>query len=216
MSIRVLLVDDHEVVRSGLRAILDVESDIEVIAEAATGVAAVQMARELLPDVIVMDISMPDMTGIDATRRVVKEARDVKVLIFSGHFDIRNVLEAFRAGASGYLLKGSGVEEIAGAIRSMIEERLYLSPDLSGSLVADCLLKCPDVLPTSLALLNDGETEVLKRIASGESMKEIAFALDVSVKTVESRKQQVTKKLNLRSVAELTKFAIREGLTVLN
>lgn len=216
MSIRVLLVDDHEVVRSGLRAILDVEPDIEVIAEAATGVAAVQMARELLPDVIVMDISMPDMTGIDATRRVVKEARDVKVLIFSGHFDIRNVLEAFRAGARGYLLKGGGIEEIAGAIRNMTEEKLYLSPSLSESLVADCLLKCSGVLPTSLALLNDGETEVLKRIANGESMKEIAFALDVSVKTVESRKQQVAKKLDLRSVAELTKFAIREGLTTLN
>lgn len=216
MSIRVLLVDDHEVVRSGLRAILNVEPDMEVIAEADNGDAAVQMAMELLPDVVVMDICMPGMNGIDATRRVIDETNGVRVLVFSGYSDTRNVFAAFRAGANGYLVKDCAFGEIARAIRSTADDKHYLSPSLSGSLIADYLLKCPDVLPTSLALLSDREKEVLKRIADGESMKEIAFALEVSVKAIESRRQQIMNKLDLRSVAELTKYAVREGLSVLD
>lgn len=213
MKTKILLVDDHKILRDGICSLLKGYDDIEVIGEAPDGKTALQMVNELLPDLIIMDISMPDMNGIDATRRIRNEHPDVKVIALSMHHDKQFVSEIFRAGASGYLIKDSAFDELDHAIRIVMNGKTYINPQIA-SLVVESLISQSSMPPSqSFSLLTEREREVLQLIAEGRSTKQIAFDLHVSSKTVESHRRQVMGKLNVRSVAELTKFAIREGLT---
>jgi DNA-binding NarL/FixJ family response regulator len=215
MAIRILLAEDHKIVREGLRFILAMEQDIDVIAEAGNGRMAVQLAIEVEPDVAVIDIAMPEMNGIEATRRILCEKPGIKVLALSMHSARRFVAEALSAGAKGYLLKDCASEELVRAIRTVAANETYLSPKVADLIVKDYMKRLPDSQLPACTLLSNREREVLQLIAEGHSTKEIAFTLEVSIKTIETHRLQIMKKLNLHSVAELTRFAIREGLTPL-
>lgn len=215
MRIRVLLADDHKIVREGLRSLLEKESDFEVTAVADNGRVAVQLASEMRPDVVVMDIAMPEMNGIEATRRITAENPEIKVLALSMHSARRFVVEVLSAGAKGYLLKDCAADELVRAIHTVAAEKIYLSPDVADQIVKDYVKHVPDSQPTAFSQLSTREKEVLQLIAEGRNTKEIAFTLAVSIKTVETHRQQIMKKLNLQSVAGLTRYAIREGLTPL-
>jgi len=216
MTIRVLLADDHKIVREGLMSLLEKEPDIDVVAMADNGRTAVQFAGELKPDVAVLDIGMPEMNGIEAIRRISHDDPEIKVLTLSMHSARRFVTEALSAGAKGYMLKDCAVEELVRAIRTVANNETYLSPKVAGLIVRDYLKHSPDSAQSHDYLLSTREREVLQLIAEGESTKEIAFKLSVSIKTIETHRQQIMKKLNLHSVAELTRYAIREGLTPLD
>lgn len=215
MNIKVLLVDDHKIVREGLRSLLEKEGDITIVAEADNGRTAAQRATEMLPDVVVMDIAMPEMNGIEATRRITAENPEIRVLALSMHSARRFVSEALSVGAKGYLLKDCAADELVRAIRTVAADKIYLSPDITDQIVKDYVKNLPDSPPAALNMLSTREKEVLQLIAEGRNTKEIAFTLNVSIKTIETHRQQIMKKLNLQSVAGLTRYAIREGLTPL-
>jgi len=215
MTIRILLADDHKIVREGLVALLEKESDIEVIAVAEDGRTAVQLAQDLLPDVAVIDIGMPGMNGIETTRCITVENPGTRVLVLSMHSARRYVFEALSAGAKGYILKDCASEDLARALRIVAGNETYLSPKIAGVLVKDCVNLLPEQGSECAAILSRREREVLQLVAEGHNTKEIAFMLEVSVKTVETHRQQLMKKLDLQSVAGLTRYAIREGLTPL-
>jgi DNA-binding NarL/FixJ family response regulator len=216
MPLNILLADDHAIVRAGLRALMEQEEDLTVVAEAGTGVRALELARELRPEVIVMDITMPDMNGIDATRLITRELPQVRVLALSMESDRRFVVEALRAGASGYLLKDALFAELATAVRSVAADQTYLGARISEIIIKDYLQRIPTDADASSEMLTPHEREVLQLIADGMNSKEIAYAFDVSVKTVENQRHTLMKKLGLYSIAKLTKYAVREGLTTLN
>jgi DNA-binding NarL/FixJ family response regulator len=216
MNLRILLADDHAIVRDGLRALLEKEPDMEVVAEAATGKEAVKFANDHHPDVIVMDISMPDMNGIDATRHIVGNLPDVRVLALSMESDRRFVVEVLKAGATGYLLKDSAFAELATAIRTVSSGEPYLGPKITEVIIREYLQRIPSAGTLTCEELTTREREILQLIADGRNAKEIAFAFEVSLKTVENQRHSIMKKLNLYSIAELTKYAIREGLTTLH
>ena len=215
MKIKILLADDHKIVRDGLRALIDKSSDIEVVAEAADGRTAVQLVKKLTPDVAVMDISMPDLNGIEATRRIAAEARHVKVLILSMHSDGRLIKQVFAAGASGYMIKECAGDELMNAIRTVAADQLYLSPRITRTLLTGYLSGQQIAESSVFTVLTPREREVLQLLAEGKTTKEIAFSLGLSVKTVEAHRQKIMEKSNIHSIAELTKYAIREGLTSL-
>lgn len=215
MRITALVADHHEVFRKGVCSILNAQFGIEVLAEAEDGMSVLQLNKELAPDLILMDTSIPRLDGIETTRRLVSQQEAGRVLLFSGSPDKRLVIEAFEAGAKGYLAKDCCCDELVGAVRAIAAGESYLHPKVAGAIVRDYIGKTPGTASPALSALSERELEVLKRLVNGESMKEIAFSLTVSVKTVESRRQQIMKKLDLWSVASLTKFAVREGLTSL-
>ena len=215
MSLRVLIADDHTIVREGLRSLLEKEPDLVVVAEAASGSAALLLAREHHPDVILMDISMPDMNGIDATRMIRAEQSDARILALSMETDRRFVVEVLKAGATGYLLKDCAFAELATAIRTVARNETYLPPKIVELVIKDYLQRIPENSSSSYDNLSAREREILQFISSGMCTKEIAFALDVSTKTIENQRQNIMKKLNLYSIAELTKYAVREGLSSL-
>lgn len=215
MPTKVILVDDHKIVRDGLRSLLEKQSDMEVIAEAENGRQAVQLARKLAPQVIIMDVALPDLNGIEAAAQIKAEVPAVKILFLSMHSDRRFVTRALQAGASGYLIKDCAWDELVGAIRSVVANRVYLSPAITGVIVEEYLHQASAKLPLDSPLLTAREREVLQLIAEGKSTKEIAAHLHVSVKTVETYRRLIMEKLNIHSVAELTKYAVREGLTSL-
>jgi DNA-binding NarL/FixJ family response regulator len=216
-QISILLVDDHQIVRSGLRSLFDDQKDMKVIAEAENGRAAVQMARDLSPDVVVMDITMPDLNGIEATRQILKEAPGAKVIALSEHTDRRYVSEALKAGAVGYLPKAVPFEELVEAVRIVAAGKVYLSPKVA-NVVVEAYVRGgggPNEDSSAFSILSAREREVLQLIAEGLATKEVAAHLHVSIKTVETHRAKTMEKLNLHSLAELTKYAIREGLTSL-
>jgi DNA-binding NarL/FixJ family response regulator len=215
MKTFVMIVDDHQIVRDGLKAILHHEEGIGVIAEADNGRTALRLVDELKPEIVIMDIAMPDMNGIEATRRISSEHPDVKVLILSMHHDKRMVIEVFNAGARGYLLKECASDELLRAIRTLLQGEMYLSPKISSIVVKDLVKKQGESL-SEIFSLSSREREVLQLLAEGKNMKEIAFTLDVSIKTVEAFRKRLMDKLKVNSIAELTKIAIREGLTSLD
>jgi DNA-binding NarL/FixJ family response regulator len=215
MNIKVLLVDDHRIVRHGLRALLDKEADIKVVSEADSGRDALQLAGEILPDVIVMDIAMPDMNGVDAARRIIADNPECRILVLSMLGDKRFVAEMFSAGVKGYLLKDCAADELVRAIRAIHRGEMYLCPQIAGIVIKDFIKLLPEASPETSPVLTSREREVLQLIAEGKNAKEIAFILSVSSKTVDTFRQSIMKKLGLNTVAELTKYAIREGLTSL-
>ncbi len=201
--------------REGLKALIEKQPDMEVAAEAQDGLTATKLARKLMPHVIIMDIGMPEMNGIDATRQVISENKDIKIIALSMHSDRRFVLEMLKAGASGYLLKDSAFEELVTAVHTVMTGQSYLSPRITDIVVKEYLYNLPKNESTVFTVLTVREREVLQLLAEGKSTKQIASTLNLSVKTVETHRQQIMDKLEIRTVAELTKYAIREGLTSL-
>ncbi len=215
MTIKIILADDHKIIREGLRALLEKNPKMEVVAEAQDGLTTVSLAKKILPDIVIMDIGMPDMNGIDATRQIILETRNIKVIALSMHSDRRFVLQMLKAGASGYLLKDSAFEELELAIQTVMTGQPYLSPKITDVVIKEYIHNVPANESTVFTALTSREREVLQLIAEGKATKEIASRLCVSVKTIETHRQQIMEKLNIRSIAELTKYAIREGLTSL-
>jgi DNA-binding NarL/FixJ family response regulator len=216
MSIRVLLADDHKIVREGLRKLLNQDIGIEVVGEADTGRKTVALAQELCPDVIVMDITMPDLNGIDATSKIKKEVPNTKVLCLSMHADKRFVMAVIKAGASGYLLKDCPFEELSRAIQAVARNEIYLSSQIAHFIVDASISHTKDEKSAAYTVLTPREREIVQLIAEGKNTKTIALGLGISVKTVEAHRRQIMKKLNMHSIAELTKYAISEGLTSLD
>jgi DNA-binding NarL/FixJ family response regulator len=215
LNVQILIADDHKLMREGLSSLLSQQADIEVVGHANNGREAVQLTERHSPDVVVMDVSMPDLNGIDATRQIVSRRPRTKVIALSMHSDRQFVAEMFRAGASGYLLKDSALEDLANAIRTVARNETYIAPRISGFSLDDYSCQrggAPLISPR----LSDREREVLQMMAEGKGTKEIAAELGLSAKTVETHRQHLMDKLDIYSVAELTKFAIREGLTTLD
>ncbi len=215
MSTKVILVDDHKIIREGLRVLLEKEADMEIVAEASTGRSAVQMAKELNPDLIVMDTVMADLNGIEATRQIKAANPDIRIIALSMHSDKQFVLEMLRAGASGYILKDCAFDELVQAISSIMNNQIYLSPKITTLVLKEYISGSSKEGTSVFSILSNREREVLQLIAEGKSTKEIAYKLNVSVKTIETHRQQIMNKLDIHSIAELTKYAIREGLTPL-
>ena len=213
MTIRVLIADDHQIVRQGLRTLLEKEPDLKVVAQSEDGRNTVRLARELGPEVIIMDVAMPDLNGIEATRQIVTEMPQVKVIALSMYADRRFVANMLKAGASGYLLKDCAYEELVRAIRTVLAHKTYLSPGVTDIVVKDYVQGSPEQGASVFSVLSPREREVLQLMSEGKSTNQIADSLHVSVKTVETHRQQVMHKLNIFNVAGLTKYAIREGLT---
>ncbi|MFB3788691.1 MAG: response regulator [bacterium] len=213
-TIRVMIADDHTIVREGIRHVLDQEPGIEVTAEAGNGREAVHRAAELSLDVIFMDISMPELNGIEAARQILKSQPHVKIIILSMHSDKRFVERALKSGVAGYLLKNRAVAEVVTAIQSVMQGKMYLSPGITHIVVEDYIRHVPEE-GTGLQVLTGREREILQLIAEGLSTKEMASSLNLSEKTVEGHRQKIMDKLDLHSIAQLTKYAIREGLTTL-
>ena len=213
MSIRIVLADDHEIVREGLRSLLEKEKGMQVVAEAEDGRAAVDLTRELRPDVVIMDITMPGLNGVEATRTIVGEELGTRVIALSMHSGRKFMSAVLKAGASGYLLKECAVSELVRAIRCVTGGKVYLSPQITEAVVDDYVRYVPTSKSESRDALTPREREVLQLVAEGRTTKEIAGELHVSVKTVEAHRAQIMEKLNIHNVAGLTKFAIHEGLT---
>lgn len=215
MTIKIILADDHKIMRNGLCSLLENEPDIEVVGEADDGRTAVEMALRLKPDIVVMDLAMPDLNGIEATRQITK-ADGIKVLALSMHSDKRFVVGALQAGASGYVLKDCAFEELIRAIHIVATNQTYLSPKIAELVVEHYLRHQQIPLSQSTSVLTPREREVLQLLAEGKSVKEIALTLGVSHKTIETHREQIMKKLKIYSIAKLTKYAVREGLTSLD
>jgi DNA-binding NarL/FixJ family response regulator len=213
MSTRVLIADDHQIVREGLRTMLEKEYDIKVVGEAEDGRMTLRLARELVPDVVIMDVAMPDLNGIEATRQIVAEQPGVKIIALSMHDDRRFVLNMLKAGAAGYMLKDCAFKDLAKAIRVVMANKTYLSNEIADIVVKDYLASSTPIESSAFHLLSPREREVLQLIAEGKTSAQMADSLHISVKTVETHRQQIMAKLKIKSVAELTKYAIREGLT---
>ena len=215
MSIKVLLVDDHAIIREGLRSLLDKQSEMEVIADTDDGRKAIEFVRELSPDIVIMDITMPGLNGIEATRQITAEFPDVKVIALSIHSKRRFVADMLSAGATGYILKECLFDELVQAIKAVAAGGRYLSPRITDVVVSDYVKRLSATADSPFEALKAREREVLQLVTEGKSTKQIALELHVSTKTIEANRRQIMEKLNIHSVAELTKYAVREGLTTL-
>jgi DNA-binding NarL/FixJ family response regulator len=206
--IRILLADDHAVVRQGFRMILAAHPDMEIVGEAGNGREAVELAERLKPEVVVMDVSMPELNGIEATRRLAASTPHTRVLALSMHKDSVYVREILRAGARGYLLKDSVADDLVSAVRAVSAGEGYLSPQVSNAVLGDYRRHVTDPID----LLTSREREVLQMLAEGKTNKEIAGVLNLSVYTVEAHRGRILEKLNLHSITDLVRFAVRSGL----
>jgi len=213
MSIRTLLVDDHQMMRDGLRAILDKEPDVEVVGVADNGRTAFEKVQELFPAVVVMDIGMPGLNGIEATRKIKLACPTVKVIALSTYSDKRYVVEMLDAGASGYVLKIAASDDLLQAIRAVSDGKHYLSPDITGIVLDRYTRHLFPVVHSAQTVLSPREREVLQLLAEGKSSKQVAARLHMSIKTADTHRRNIMAKLDLHTVAELTKYAVREGLT---
>lgn len=213
MRIRIVLADDHAIVRQGLSRAIQQEDDIEVVGQTSSGRDAIDLVRTLAPDVLVTDISMPDLNGVEATRQIIGESPQMKVIALSMHSSRQFVVEMFRAGARGYLLKDCDYEELVAAIRAVAAGRTYVSPSIGDVIVEDLLGGAAVGAPTASSVLTQREREVLQLMAEGRTTRQIALQLHISPKTVEAHRLRIMNKLDIDNVAQLTKYAIQEGLT---
>ena len=214
-KIRLLIADDHKLFRVGLRQIVEARPGFCVVAEAANGLEAVAAARDAAPDIALMDISMPEMNGIEAARRIVAELPDTRVIMLSMHSDRRYIQEALRAGAKGYLLKDSAPEELLRAIHKALRGQFYLSAQINAQVIEGFVQQISADPDSPFRVLSAREREVLQLLAEGKSTRDIADRLNLSAKTIETHRQHIMDKLELHTIAELTRYAIREGLTPL-
>jgi len=211
--IRILLADDHQIVRQGLRSMLEHNPDIMVVGEAADGRAVLDVAEQLKPDVVVMDIGMPQLNGVDATRQLIAKLPNTHVVALSMHTDRRFIVEIFKAGAKGYVVKDSAFHELAAAVRAVVSKRVYLSPRIAGEVMDNVASETPLDESSAFSRLSGRQREVLQLIAEGKTTKEIAYQLGLCVKTVETHRARMMESLNLYTVADLTRYAIREGVS---
>jgi len=213
MSIKIMLADDHSVLRHGLSKSFQNEKDMEVIAQAKDGRSAVELAKELIPDVVIMDIGMPDLNGIEATRQITQDCPRVKIIGLSMHSSKNFIIEMFKAGASGYLLKDCEFDELVNAIRIVVSNKTYISPSISDIVVENYMRQFPESKNSAFSILSKREREVLQLLTEGKTTKQIAKKLHISPKTVEVHRLNIMSKLKIDSIAQLTKYAIQEGLT---
>jgi len=216
MSINILLAEDHIVVREGLRNTIEKNSNLKVVGEASDGIETVQLAQKLAPDVIIMDITMPNLNGIEATREIVGKVPGTKVIALSMHAEDHFVIEMLKAGASGYLVKQSASSEMLMAIHAVVKGQTFLSPFVTGPVIKGFLADSSATPQTGIAILAPREREVLQLLAEGKSTKEIGNLLNIAATTVETHRRQIKEKLHIDSMAGLVKFAVREGLVSLD
>ena len=214
MAKRILIADDHEMVRAGLKSILQQQHDVEVVADVGDGRTAVRLTAELLPDLVIMDINMPELNGIEAIRQIVGGESGAKVIALSVHADRQFIAAALDAGAKGYLLKNSASVELQLAIRAVLQGEMFLSPRIA-HIVVDRFVRGNKSGEPNGGELTPKQREVLQLLAEGKSNKEIALRMEISSKTVETHRAQIMEKLKIHNLAGLTKYAIREGLTSL-
>jgi len=212
LTIKILLADDHRIMRDGLHALLKNEPDIEVVAEGSNGREVLELTRAFMPHMVIMDICMPGLNGIEATRQILSLDKNIKVLALSMHADKQFVMGALSAGASGYLLKDCAFEELVKAIHTINGNQTYLSQGILDIVVDNCKT-IRQARRQSSPNLTSREREVIQLLSEGKSVKEAAHALSVSTKTIETHRKHIMEKLNVHSLAEITKYAIREGIT---
>ena len=217
MSISILVVDDHGILRTGINLIIEQTDDMEVIGQAADGYKAIELARELKPDVVLMDISMPGLNGIDAAKEIVKDNSEIKILALSAHCNRRFVKDTLKAGVTGYALKDGMADELVKAIRTVNVGERYLSKKVANLVVEDYIQNSnSDVEESQLDKLSARERELLQLLAENKTSKEAAKLLHVSIKTIDARRRNIMEKLGVTGIADLTKIALREGLTSLD
>lgn len=216
MAHKVLLVDDHAIVRQGIRSLLSEESDLEIVGDACDGLEAVKMVEEFDPDIVIMDISMPNLNGIEAARRIKEFASKSRVIMLSAYQNQRFVSEAVKAGAKGYVCKDCLFDELYQAIKVVVSGKSYISPTIAALLMEDYLQENKISSDQGWNALTPREKEVLQLLAEGKNSKEIGCMLDVSSKTVDAARRSIMEKLDKHSLADLTKFAIKKGLTTLD
>jgi DNA-binding NarL/FixJ family response regulator len=209
--IRILLADDHALVRAGIRTLLEKIPNVEVVGEASTGRQALEMVKTRLPNLVLMDIAMAELGGLEALPRITKDFPGVKVIILSAHANEEYVIRALRNAAAGYMLKDAATAELELAIRSVTEDKTYLSPSISRTVIDSYLERVGGPL-SPLEQLTSRQREILQSIAEGKNTKEIASDLDISFKTVESHRLQLMERLNIHDIAGLVRYAIRSGL----
>lgn len=212
---RILIADDHGIVRQGLKALLEKQADMEIVGEAGDGPTVVRLAAELSPDVVIMDISMPNMNGIQATRLILHKVPDTRIVALSTYSKRSFVIEMLKAGALAYVLKSYLFDELARAIHAVSLNEHYLSPRITDVLIEDYINRTSTAEAGASGKLTDRERQMLQLLAEGQSTKQIALSLSVSPKTADASRRQIMNKLGIFSIAELTKYAIREGLTSL-
>lgn len=213
---KIILADDHRIIRDGLYELLRKEDDFEIVAMADNGREAYEKVKEYEPDIVVIDVAMPVLNGIEATRKIIALGKKTKVIALSMHNDRRFIDEMFRAGASGYLFKDCAYDELITAIRVVKDQGFYLSSKIMNQVIGDFIKNLSDEDNSAFAVLTEREREVLQLIAEGNSTSAIAKTLFIGEKTVETHRRNIMSKLNISNVADLTKYAIREGLTFLN
>jgi two-component system response regulator NreC len=213
MRTRIILADDHAILRHGLSRLIEQQEDMEVIAQAGNGHSTFDLVREMSPDIVVMDIGMPDLNGIDATRQIIRDYPKVKIIGLSMHSGKKFISEMLKAGASGYLLKDCAFEELVIAIKTVMEGKTYLSPSIADVIVENYVRPSGEEENSVFSTLSQREREVLQLLVEGKTTKQIGMTLHISAKTVEGHRLRIMSKLNIDNVANLTKYAIREGLT---
>ncbi|MHC4738501.1 MAG: response regulator [Planctomycetota bacterium] len=212
---RILIADDHGIMRDGLRALIEKQPDMEVVGEAEDGQMVVDLARELTPDVIVVDITMPNLNGVDAARQILEENVDARIIALSMHSNKLFITKMLQTGVLGYVLKSYLFDELVKAIYSVAANKYYLSPQITDVLVEDCIGQVPTACESASERLTEREIQMLQLLSEGQSSKQIALNLRISPKTVDAKRRRIMDKLGIYSVAELTKYAVREGLTSL-
>jgi DNA-binding NarL/FixJ family response regulator len=212
MTIKILLADDHKIVFDSLKSLLDRQPDMEVVGGAENGRVAVEQVHELKPDVVIMDVTMPNLNGIEATRQITGQYPEIKVVALSMHADKQFVTGILSAGASGYLTKNCSFDELVKAVRLVAENKKYLCPDVTGIVIEESLSGASDKGSSATDLLTSREREILQLLAEGKTIKQIAEQLFLSIKTIYTHRDQIMKKLHVENMAELTKLALRDGL----
>jgi two-component system, NarL family, response regulator NreC len=213
---KILIADDHSIVREGLKSLIDKQKSMQVIGEAEDGQMAIDLTKELSPDIVIMDVSMPNLNGIEATREILRNKPETKIIILSMYTDKHIVKESLEAGAKGYILKSNLLEELLKAIKTVKANERYLSPRITGIVIEDYINLKPNDKTKTQIKLTPRERHIIQLLAEGKSIKEISRIIKISPKTTDANRRAIMNKLNIYNTAELTKYAIRMGLTSLD